>query len=214
MPKPFIRTAFALGVLLAMASGGVQPLAAAPEARETVVFIRHGEKPPLGLGQLTCQGLNRALALPGVIATAFGRPNVIFAPDPAKSKDDSGLPYNYVRPLATIEPTAIAFGMPVDASIGFANLEALRRRLNAPAFHAALVLVAWEHANIVKIARRLMADNGGNPASVPEWEGSDFDSIYIVRILRNDGHVTATFERRHEGLDGEPTACPVRPPPG
>lgn len=58
MPKPFIRTAFALGVLLAMASGGVQPLAAAPEARETVVFIRHGEKPPLGLGQLTCQGLN------------------------------------------------------------------------------------------------------------------------------------------------------------
>jgi hypothetical protein len=30
---------------------------------ETMVCIRHGEKPLLGLGQLTCRGLNRALAL-------------------------------------------------------------------------------------------------------------------------------------------------------
>ena len=36
-------------------------------AAETIVFVRHGEKPEAGLGQLNCQGLNRALALPSVI---------------------------------------------------------------------------------------------------------------------------------------------------
>ena len=29
---------------------------------ETLICIRHGEKPATGLGQLSCQGLNRALA--------------------------------------------------------------------------------------------------------------------------------------------------------
>jgi len=39
-------------------------------AEETIVFFRHGEKPSAGLGQLTCQGLNRALALPDVLRMA------------------------------------------------------------------------------------------------------------------------------------------------
>ena len=47
---------------------------------ETIVFVRHGEKPEAGLGQLSCQGLNRALALPAVIRAKFGRPDAIFAP--------------------------------------------------------------------------------------------------------------------------------------
>jgi hypothetical protein len=61
---------------------------------ETIVLVRHGEKPAEGLGQLNCQGLNRALALPVVIGKLFARPDA-----------------NYVRPLATIEPTAIAFAL-------------------------------------------------------------------------------------------------------
>ena len=36
-------------------------------AGETIVLLRHGEKPPTGLGQLTCKGLNRALALPSLL---------------------------------------------------------------------------------------------------------------------------------------------------
>jgi hypothetical protein len=28
---------------------------------KTIVFVRHGEKPQGGFGQLNCQGLNRAL---------------------------------------------------------------------------------------------------------------------------------------------------------
>jgi hypothetical protein len=86
------------------------------DAVETIVLVRHGEKPDKGLGQLDCQGLNRALALPPVIAKTFGRPSAIFAPDPSRQKQDDGVSYDYVRPLATIEPTAIFFGLPVNAS--------------------------------------------------------------------------------------------------
>ena len=86
-------------------------------SEETVALLRHGEKPVNGLGQLSCQGLNRALALPPVIGNMFGHPDAIFAPNPSDQKADHGEPYDYVRPLATIEPTAIFFGLPRDIEL-------------------------------------------------------------------------------------------------
>jgi hypothetical protein len=85
------------------------PPAWADDEVETIVLLRHGEKPE--------GGLNRALALPQVIAKEFGKPDFIFAPDPSDRKKDSGEFYDYVRPLATIEPTAIKFGLPVNATL-------------------------------------------------------------------------------------------------
>lgn len=179
---------------------------------ETIVLVRHGEKPAEGLGQLNCQGLNRALALPIVIGKLFGKPDAIFAPDPAESKQDHGHPYDYVRPLATIEPTAIAFGLPVDASIGVSNLDALRHKLASADYRGALVVVAWEHVDIAKLTRLLVADHGGDPAIVPDWQGDDFDSIYVVKLTQTDARTAVMFDQRHEGLDGEPTACPGQAP--
>ena len=49
---------------------------------ETVVILRHGEKPEGGLGQLAPQGFNRALALSVVLPQKFGKPDYLFAPDP------------------------------------------------------------------------------------------------------------------------------------
>ena len=83
-------------------------------SEETIVLIRHGEKPVDGLGQLNCQGLNRSLALPRVLLAKFGKPAFIFAPNPTRQVNDKGRPYDYVRPLATIEPTAIQLGLPVN----------------------------------------------------------------------------------------------------
>jgi hypothetical protein len=40
------------------------PPAWADDDVETIVLLRHGEKPEGGLGQLNCQGLNRALVAP------------------------------------------------------------------------------------------------------------------------------------------------------
>src|SRR6187549_3189632 len=82
-------------------------------ADQTIVFFRHGEKPSGGYGQLTCQGLNRALALPPVLSAKYGRPHCMYAPNPAVTVSDPAGTFYYVRPLATIEPTAIRLGMPV-----------------------------------------------------------------------------------------------------
>jgi hypothetical protein len=212
MSNAFSGLRVALSIMLGAGVVSSKAIAVEPVATETIVLVRHGEKPALGLGQLNCQGLNRSLALPAVIAKGFGRPDVIFAPDPAETKNDNGQPYDYVRPLATIEPTAVAFGLPVDASIGVSNVDALRQRLEAPSYRAALVLVAWEHTDIVKLARLLMANYGGDSTAVPDWKGRDFDSIYVVRITRTGEATRVGFEHRREGLDGEPTACPGQAP--
>ncbi len=190
------------------ALSGTAIAAPAPET-ETIVLIRHGEKPARGLGQLDCQGLNRALALPAVIQREFGKPAAIFAPNPADAKIDSGKSYDYIRPLATIEPTAIALGMPVDTSIGVADWQKLGQTLQTAPYRNALVLVAWEHSDIVNLARALMTQHSGHASDVPDWDHRDFDSIYVIRIAA-DGSIH--FERRHEGLNGEPAACPL--PPG
>ena len=185
-----------------------QPVASPPDATETIVLIRHGEKPAAGLGQLNCQGLNRALALPAVLEKRFGRPAAIFAPNPSEQKTDDGVLYDYVRPLATIEPAAIAYGMPIHAEIGQSNIEELRKVLTVPAYRGAYVLVAWEHTMAMNVARALLRQFGADPAQVPEWKGSDFDSIYIVRIDQSGPTATARFELGHEGLDGQKTTCP------
>jgi hypothetical protein len=193
----------ALALALALAT-----LAGPAAATETIVFLRHGEKPAAGLGQLDCQGLNRALALPAMIARAFGKPDVIYAPNPAIAKTDDGRAYDYVRPLMTIEPAAIAFGLPVHAHIGFANVAALDGEVAAPADHDALVVVAWEHRLIDVAVRQLLADHGGDATQVPDWGDKDFDSIDVVRIDWSGAKETATFTRSREGLDGQPQACP------
>ena len=82
---------------------------------ETIVVLRHGEKAVGGLGQLNCMGLNRSLALPKLLIGRFGRADAIFAPNPAsrvRENSFSTRSYSYVRPLATIEPTAIQLGLP------------------------------------------------------------------------------------------------------
>ena len=195
-------SAFVFAALLAASASIGSALAA--DGPERIVFVRHGEKPPKGLGQLSCKGLNRAIALPAYISKAFGKPDAIFAPNPAERKKDAGQPYDSVRPLITIEPTAIAYGLPVHAEIGFANVEALRTELEAPEYAHALVVVAWEHKLIDVVVRDMLAAHGADPAQVPTWDDADFDGVDVVTL--DNGK--ASFERTREGLDGQPDACP------
>ncbi|NLS18348.1 hypothetical protein HGP16_17445 [Rhizobium sp. P40RR-XXII] len=196
--------------LLALASlaSFAPPVSAAEAGTRTIVFMRHGEKPEAGLGQLSCQGLNRALALPPVLTKLFGKPAAIFAPDASKRKEDSGASYDYIRPLATIEPTAIALGMPVDTSFGYEDIDDLKAELKKPDYAGKLIFVAWEHKQIVNLARQLMSENGGDAGAVPKWHGKDFDSLYVLRIGGSKAGSAVTFEKMAEGLDGQPQACP------
>ena len=79
--------------------------------------------------------------------------------------------------------------------------------LDDPALAGSLVVVAWEHVQIVALARRLLAAHNGT-ASVPDWDPRDFDGIYVVRINRDGGSSSSGFSRHREGLDGMPAACP------
>lgn len=170
-------------------------------AQETIVAIRHAEKPPGGLGQLTCKGLNRALALPKVLKT-FGKPNAIYAPDPAVQVTDGiNGRYSYVRPLITIEPTAIALGMPVNAQIGFNDIKKLQSELTAPANANALIFVAWEHRMLNEFARQMLRSYGREPSVVPDWPNNDYDRIYVFEIKQNGVKPDLTFKVEHEHLN-------------
>ncbi len=175
-------------------------------AETTVVIVRHGEKPPRGLGQLSCQGLNRALALPGVLLARYGNPVAIYAPNPAIKKKDKGVPYAYVRPLATIEPLAIRAGQPVNVDWGMEDVPQLAQQLLAQ--REGTIVVAWEHHYGEKLAKELLAAAGGNPAEVPAWDDADFDGIFVVRIAGSQqGKARATFAREAEGLNDLPQTC-------
>lgn len=199
MPAPRCFAALALAVCIPVSG----------QAAETIVMIRHGEKPPAGLGQLSCQGLARSLALPAVLARKFGRPDALFAPNPGRRKPDGAQTFNYIRPLATIEPTAIALGMPVNTDFAYDETDRLEAALTAPALQDALVFVAWEHHQLESLSRKLLAAHGGNPDEVAQWKGSDFDGIHVIRLeTAADGSRRATFRHDREGLDGLPASCP------
>ena len=197
MRKTLLSTAL---LLLVFAAGEVR-------AEETIVFFRHGEKPSGGLGQLTCQGLNRALALPTVLLAKYGTPDFLYAPSPAVKIQDPAGSFYYVRPLATIEPTAIRAGKSVNTNYGYSDITGLKNVLITPTKADATLFVAWEHVQLQKVVQNIMNSYGGG-AVVPAWASGDFDSLYVVRVVYAGGTITAQFQRDSEGLDGQPTICP------
>jgi hypothetical protein len=192
-------------------------------ALQKIIVIRHGEKPPEkqpgeDIGQLNCKGLNRALALAPVISNAFGKPDVIFAPNPSHAemktdRADDEEQHGYIRALATVEPTAIEFGLPVDTSVDVADVAGLETALEKvlSSHGDVFILLAWEHKRIATIVRNLLSARGADPEtidSVKEWSGKDFDSIYVVTINVTDNTTKVTFDHRREGLNDQSDTCP------
>lgn len=181
-------------------------LCGAANANKTIVIVRHGEKPPLGLGQLTCKGLNRSLALAPVILSRYGKPAAIYAPNPAILKKDKGVSYAYVRPLATIEPLAVRSGLPVDLEFSMTQVDPLAGKLIAAP--DGILVVAWEHHWGEALARRLIARLGGDATVVPAWRDDDFDSMYVIHVADAvPGQSRPTFRQDREGLNGMPDTC-------
>ncbi len=174
---------------------------------ETIVFVRHGEKPAKDLGQLSCQGLNRALSLPDVLIGKYGQPNFIMAPLTETKTGHLGS-FSYVRPLATIEPTAIRLGMPVNTQYSYDDIGALQAELTSSTYRNSLIFVAWEHNLLDVLVKNLMQTFGGDPLSVPDWEDTDFDSIFVIKLRTEGEKRTIKFEHTQEGLNGQSTDCP------
>ncbi len=188
------------------------PPSSATATVERIVIMRHGEKPEAGLGQLACRGLARALALPDVIIAKFGRPQFVFAPNPSRRKADSGKLYDYIRPLATVEPLAIQLGLPVDVQIGFDQHKALVRKLSNTSFAGTFSLVAWEHKIAAEITRDLVKKFAGDITQVEAWGHADFDRLDVIEITRAPGQLPkVTYTRDRQGLNGIPGECPKSP---
>ncbi len=50
--------------------------------------------------------------------------------------------------------------------------------------------------------RDFLKKYGGNPNEVPTWSNTDYDSIYVLTITRQNGKVaTISFAHDHEGLN-------------
>jgi len=177
-------------------------------SKETIVFIRHAEKPEKEFGQLSCQGLNRALALPQVLISKFGKPDYLFAPAPNRRTTATGEEYNYVRPLATIEPTAIRLGLPVNTDYSFTDIDGLRFELTRDKYQNARIFVAWEHVELERLVKQLVAQFNGDSGAVPKWDGKDYDGIYVVQILGNGSGRSVSFTQDHQRLDNLATDCP------
>lgn len=170
---------------------------------QTIIFVRHGEKPNNDSGQLTCKGLNRALALPSVLISQFGQPDALFASAPKQSKLGSSL-----RAVQTITPTAIKVSLPIHLNFHAKETKELRKELLSQQYENSVIFIAWEHDNLVKAAKDIMKHEGGDADLVPKWPGSDFDSIYILRINRDSGTKTITFEHKQQGLNNVSDKCP------
>lgn len=206
-------------VVLAAVSFIPRPTSAlGQQGTETIVMIRHGEKPtPLARGQLNCQGLNRALALPAVLAR-FGHPAAIFASNPAVQTSEGnpfpGAPrYSYVRPLATIEPYAIAQDMPVNVQIAASDIRGLQQEVLKPEFSNALVVIAWEHIQARRFAEEMLKTFGEGEI-VPRWLDTDYETIYIFRISTvPGGSRKLAFSVEKENIKDLPKSCPGIAPP-
>ena len=211
--KPFFKQLLRSAPWLALGCLPLLSLAALPAgvSEQKIIFVRHGEKPAEGLGQLNCQGLNRSLALPAVLLAKFGKPDFVFASDPHDMKVDAHQAYNYVRPLLTVAPTAIQFGLPINASFGYQDIEGLQNELAQPRYHQALVLVGWEHRLLEQLVKAMLkpANDAGTKSVVPTWKGNDFDSMYVVTVRRTGPETTVRFTLEHAQLDGQALTCPV-----
>jgi len=132
-----------------------------------VVIIRHGEKPANG-DNLSCAGLNRALALRTVLDTITGKPDHTYVPTII-----TGTKTNSVRMFQTVTPFAVQKNLTINSSFketdttGAAK-DVLNRR--------GVVLMVWDHANIPPLAKAL-----GVPGKLT-WNGTDFDSIWIIEF--------------------------------
>lgn len=181
--------------------------------KQTIIMIRHGEKPKDGLGQLNVTGLKRSLLLPDFFKTHFPSPDAIFAPNPDiqhfENHGDKKYHY-YIRPLLTIAPTAITLGLPVNTGIGLDAPDELIKALLAPQYHSSTIIVAWEHSQIVEIAEKLI-NRFGSDAVVPDWSNNNYNMFFVFTIDWRKATDQLTFSVRSENFP-DLRSVPVCPP--
>lgn len=201
-------TAIAVPLALEAVESRAQPV----DGTQTLVFLRHAEKPGEGLGQLNCQGLNRALDLANVLPERFGKADYVFAANPSRhveegSKDES---YSYIRPLMTISPSAIRLGLPVNIDYGANDTDALAEELLRDKYRNATVYTAWSHGYLPDLINAVAGKALGEERVITEdWSGDDFDTLYVLTLTWHDGKASLLSRNVRQGLNDGAHSCPT-----
>jgi hypothetical protein len=206
-------------------SGALVP--AGINTNETLYIIRHVEahpEPNWDDGNYVCAGQWRALDLPNALLGKIS-PQQVYAIDPAQANPGSvsalgNSDWSYVRPALTVEPYAIANGLPFNLAADFElnaqNPPQLATQASGFFFtggklSSQTVLLAWEHSRIPTTVDALLASyypSGGAPTT-PPWPDDDYDTIWTV-TLDAKGNLTVN-NNLCEGIVSAslPAACPA-----
>jgi hypothetical protein len=156
---------------------------------QTVVIIRHAEKPEKGKN-LNCQGLNRSLKLPAVLYSKFGIPGSIYVPS-LDNNESTG----HARMFQTVIPLAAKYNLKINSRYGEMDTATLAKEIRGK---KGFVLVVWQHSIIPSIVRAL-----GVQGFKMHWGDNDYDSIWIITFQK--GIAKISFDK--EGL-APSTSCP------
>lgn len=201
-------TAAAVPLALDVVESRAQPV----DGTQTLVFLRHGEKPGEGLGQLNCQGLNRAIDLATLLPERFGKADYVFAANPSRhveegSQDQS---YSYIRPLMTITPSAIRLGLPVNIDYGANDTDDLAEELLRDKYRNATIYTAWSHGYLPELINAVAGKALGEKRVITQdWGGDDFDTLYVLTLTWHDGKASLLSRNVRQGLDNGASGCPT-----
>ena len=182
------------------------------DGTQTLVFLRHAEKPEGGLGQLNCQGLNRAIDLSTLLPEKFGKADYVFAANPKRNVEEGELdnPYSYIRPLMTISPAAIKLGLPVNIEFSANDTSDLARELLDDKYHNSTIYTAWSHGYLPELINKVAGKAvGGKQNITDDWSGDDFDSLYVLTLTWHNGKASLQSHSYKQGLDHGKETCPT-----
>jgi hypothetical protein len=201
-------------------SGGAV-IPAQSNINETVYLIRHAEAHPFAAwddGNYIGAGQWRALDLPNALRGKI-HPTQVYSIDPSPGGIPNGnntVNSSYVRPSLTVEPYAIANGLPLNLAASVAVFSEVPPALATMAsnyfftkgtFSNQTLLVGWEHDHIPPTVNALLASYQVSP-NAPTWLDNDYDSMWTVTL---DGESNLTVDNETcEGINS--ASLPVTPP--
>ncbi|MEX5667897.1 histidine phosphatase family protein [Pseudomonas fluorescens] len=205
---PSLLAVSALFLSLESSESRAQPA----DGTQTLVFLRHAEKPEGGLGQLNCQGLNRAIDLSTLLPEKFGKADYVFAANPTRNVEEGELDnsYSYIRPLMTISPAAIKLGLPVNIEFSANDTSDLARELLEDKYHNSTIYTAWSHGYLPELINKVAGKALGEKQNITEdWAGNDFDSLYVLTLTWHNGKASLQSHSYKQGLDHGKETCPT-----
>jgi hypothetical protein len=205
---PSLLAVSALFLSLESSESRAQPV----DGTQTLVFLRHAEKPEGGLGQLNCQGLNRAIDLSTLLPEKFGKADYVFAANPTRNVEEGELDnsYSYIRPLMTISPAAIKLGLPVNIEFSANDTSDLARELLEDKYHNSTIYTAWSHGYLPELINKVAGKVVGEKQNITDdWAGNDFDSLYVLTLTWHNGKASLQSHSYKQGLDHGKETCPT-----